>query len=111
MLVQSLIAQICVGMSTVDYTACSKALEATSIQCHIAQDVGSLEDYVTTFATRKVTENINEKIIGVVGFTAKIVRDKSLSYPVIRRSIGIIPSVSMSAGVGGGSIGLGWELQ
>lgn len=101
-----------------DYQACYKALEASSLQCHAKQAVDLLEfqandkaNVMARILYNRVAEKTGYTILEVAGVTAKVFRDRSIVYPIIKKSKGLRPAVTTSVGMDSGSVQLGWDLQ
>lgn len=110
MLVSMMIAQVCAGMVGSELQACSKALEAAGVQSGVTQNAQRLEDYSSQYVIRHVTSVTGDKVWIVVGTAARVVRDRSISYPIKRNPSGIIPSVVPTIGVGSGTVNFGWRF-
>lgn len=113
MLVEALIAQICIGLSGQQLEACHKAFEAAGLQTHVTQDVNMVEDRVKNYATAKATSAAQyvgvEKEVGAVLFAAKVARDKKIEYKLIRNN-GVVPEVTTGATLNGGSLQFNWRF-
>lgn len=109
MLVEAMIAQMCTSFTTIDYQACSKAMEAASIQYHIKPEVDGFE----TAATRRVYNDVagmtGEPPLIAVGVAAKTYRDRALKFQ-LTKSHGLIPAVSTEAKLSGGGVTFKWNF-
>jgi hypothetical protein len=92
------------------YTACSKAFEAASIQSGVTKNVELFEKKSTDFAYHQLTNVTGEKIWVVTGTVVKVVRDRSVTYPIVRNSKGLIPAIVPTIGVGTGAVALSWRF-
>lgn len=110
MLVEIMIAQICGGLPNVDFQACTKALEASSMQCYVKQDVDRSEKIMADFAYKKSSSVIGEFTVGASVALAKAFRDRTLSYTVIKNANGIMPSVTPAVDPHGARVQLNWKF-
>lgn len=110
MLIELLIAQLCSTASVgIDRNACVKAAEAFSIQYKIKSDASSGEKIIGDAVEKKVENLTGKDLLAALAFTAKIAHDKSLSTRIVKEN-GIIPSINATAGIGNGSVTLGWRF-
>lgn len=107
MLLEMLVAQVCVGLSGQAHEACTKAVEATAVQYQIKQNSDKAEKMFSGIAEKKVTELTGRDVAAVVVFAAKSVHDKQVSTRFIRND-GYVPSVTTSLSRDNGSINFGW---
>ena len=109
MLIELLIAQMCVGYSGVDHEACYKAAEATLIEAEVSQSVKSAEHKISTSAQHKVTNVAGKEVLAISLFAAKAIKDKEVSGKLTRNK-GFVPSTNVSAGKDSGKVSFGWEF-
>lgn len=110
MLVELAIAQICAGLPNLDYQACAKALEATSLQCNLKQDVDSFEKATYTYVYKKTSNVTGERVLIISGVALKVIRERAISYPLIKNPNGLVPAVTPSVSQKSGKIELRWKF-
>ena len=108
-MIELLIAQACSGLVGNQHDACVAALDKTATQCEVKGDVSKIETYVSQRAFTTVESVVDKKIIGAVGLTAKVIRDRSIRQRVVKNS-GLVPEISTTAGQNGGSIDFSWHF-
>lgn len=109
MIVEMLIAQMCVGLAGQEHSACVNAAEAAAIHYHVKQDVGTAERATADLVQRKV-ESVTGKEVAAIGlFTAKAIRDKEVSARLTKGGDGM-PSINATAGKEKGSLTFGWSF-
>ncbi len=105
-----MVAQACLGLSDSQLLACQKAFEAAGKQSVVIQNVQLFEDRAGQIVYEKVSGVTGETVLVVFGTAATAVRAKALTYPLVRDSAGVIPSVVPTLGVQFGLINLGWRF-
>jgi hypothetical protein len=110
MLVEMMIAQACLNMSGPAHEACAKAIEAASVQTHIAQDVKDVELRSTALAYNMAASVTGKEALVISAFAVKVVRDKSVTLPIKKNPSGMVPSVTPTLGVDTSSLYLGWKF-
>lgn len=111
MLLEALIAQACGNLLGHEFEACSKALQAATMQVGWYQQVDFVERRVGDVAVAKIQTVTGPTPLVVIGTAYKVYRDKSITYPIRRNPDGIIPSIVPSIGLSGGSVNLGWRFR
>lgn len=109
MLIELLIAQACAQTIGQDHTACVKAFEALGVQTNVSRDIASAEQKIGLEAYRTVEQVTGQTALGVIGLTAKIAREKSLTIPVNRQD-GALPSIQSTFGINGGTLNINWRF-
>jgi len=109
MLMKLFIIQVCLNVSGTYNSACKHAVEASAMQSHIQQDVIIYEKRTLNLLQKEVSSVTGKQFIATVGTLAKMYKDKSIQYKVIRSPKGLMPSLEARAQIGGGAVNLGWR--
>lgn len=109
MLIEMMIAQICVGTVGSEREACSKAIEAATIQYAVKQNVGTAESKAADIVESQVAAVTGKKALAITLYTAKVIRDKEVSANIVRER-GRMPSTNLTAGPGKGSFMFSWSF-
>lgn len=109
MLLEMMIAQICVGTAGSEREACTKAVEATAIQYSIARDVKNAESKAGDAIERELAEVTGDKVLAITLYTAKVIRDREVSANVIRER-GRMPSTNLTATKNSGRVTFSWSF-
>jgi len=105
-----MITQICIGFSGSQLEACHKAFEAASIQTQVKRNVELAEKTTSDLVFHKVTAVTGESVWVGTGIALKVVRDRSVTYPILRNPNGVMPSITPSMNLKAGLINFGWRF-
>ena len=111
MLIEMLIAASCVSGPYKE--ACSKAMEASTKQTGIYQNVIKAEEYTEKKALTTVTDTTGEAPVAVIGFAVKTYRDKAITYKIKPKKYLPIDAITTQVGTqngGTGSLNLEWRF-
>lgn len=109
MLIELLVVQMCQDFSGKKFEACSKGVEAVSIQTGVKDSVVNAERATTRLMEEKIVAVTGKQVAVAAAFAFKAARDKSFSTKVLRQDR-ILPSVTMSADLRGCRVLFGWEF-
>lgn len=110
-MIEAIIANLCLSMASgVRYDMCTKTTQAASMQTNVYQDTYLLENKTEELAHKKVAYYTGEAVLVATGVIAKTAKDRSISYPIKRRSEGFMPAITPTLGIGSGKIALEWRF-
>lgn len=109
MLFEMLIAQLCLSTPLGYRPACSKAVEAASVQYEIKQGATTAEKRTADFIERRVETVTGRETLAVVLFTAKVFKDQEVSTNLVRER-GKMPSVNLGGTKERGRIMFTWSF-
>jgi hypothetical protein len=81
-----------------------------SIKTEVTKNAKLLEDKTSEMVYKTAEKYTSKEIAGATGAIIKTVKDKSVTYPILRRSQGKIPTITPTLGIEGGRINLDWKF-
>jgi hypothetical protein len=108
MLMELLIAASCSG--AVNHEACSKAVQAGTMQVGLYDNVANAEKIAQTAATKEIERTVGKTPAVLVGSAAKIYKDKAVTYSFKPTDVLSIDNVTTQVGQDKGSLSLEWRF-
>jgi len=109
MLIESLILSACTNLNNVRTDACSKALEAITIQYNVTPTLNNVENKVVKTFHKNATNLMGEQILNVAGISLKIMRDRQIRFQVVK-NVDARPAITPTVNLNGGSVDFNWNF-